>query len=341
MYSHTDELPNDFNWKQYVENYLDLQIAGIDSEEKAIKHWKEHGKNENRFFASNSKIMSPSVKINIIYFAFLVPGRWEILLINQLKRLSLLKDLCSHSKIYVNLSGSKTEISKATNTINELFSNMEIYSTDTKNKFEYIGINCLWEIANKEPGSYCLYFHTKGISRSSYHPIEIVLFERIIKPYNKIINLFEENKSIDKIGLLSQGSFVWYNFFWARASYIIQCEKPVINTNRFYYESWLATGPNSPCYQLYFNGQHSYVTGPEKHVANIFELIKNGLIGNKLYLPKLETDFDWKQYIDNYADLRAVGIDSEEKAVKHWLDFGRFEGRVYSHSLSSLRSPKK
>lgn len=40
-------------------------------------------------------------------------------------------------------------------------------------------------------------------------------------------------------------------------------------------------------------------------------------------------DFDWKTYLDNYPDLRKVGIDSEQKAMTHWLDYGRREGRTY------------
>ncbi len=44
------ELPPDFDWEQYVENYPDLQKAGIDTEEEAISHYASHGINENRSY---------------------------------------------------------------------------------------------------------------------------------------------------------------------------------------------------------------------------------------------------------------------------------------------------
>ena len=40
----------DFNWKQYISNYPDLQEAGIIREEEAIAHYNRFGKNENRTF---------------------------------------------------------------------------------------------------------------------------------------------------------------------------------------------------------------------------------------------------------------------------------------------------
>ena len=38
-------------------------------------------------------------------------------------------------------------------------------------------------------------------------------------------------------------------------------------------------------------------------------------------------DFDWKNYIDNYPDLQAAGIDTQEKAIRHYNLFGKRENR--------------
>ena len=40
----------DFNWKQYLANYPDLQEAGIIREEDALTHYKRFGISENRTF---------------------------------------------------------------------------------------------------------------------------------------------------------------------------------------------------------------------------------------------------------------------------------------------------
>lgn len=37
-----------FNWKNYIERYPDLQEAGINTRKKAIRHYNNFGKNENR-----------------------------------------------------------------------------------------------------------------------------------------------------------------------------------------------------------------------------------------------------------------------------------------------------
>lgn len=38
--------------------------------------------------------------------------------------------------------------------------------------------------------------------------------------------------------------------------------------------------------------------------------------------------FDWIFYIGHYKDLQNAGIDTEEKAREHWIDFGESEGRL-------------
>ena len=42
-----------------------------------------------------------------------------------------------------------------------------------------------------------------------------------------------------------------------------------------------------------------------------------------------QKQFDWKRYIINYEDLRNAGIDNKEKAWKHWVEFGKNEGRKF------------
>lgn len=46
-------------------------------------------------------------------------------------------------------------------------------------------------------------------------------------------------------------------------------------------------------------------------------------------------DFDWKNYVDNYQDLQDDGINSRDKAVRHWCEFGKQEGRTYLRSTAS------
>jgi len=50
-------------------------------------------------------------------------------------------------------------------------------------------------------------------------------------------------------------------------------------------------------------------------------------------------DFDWQTYIQNYEDLRRAGILTEEKAKRHWMEFGRNEGRIYHKVLANVPAP--
>jgi len=53
-----------------------------------------------------------------------------------------------------------------------------------------------------------------------------------------------------------------------------------------------------------------------------------GLLGS------LPEDFDWEYYLESHPDLRNAGIHAEAEAVRHYIDYGRKEGRTY-------RNPRK
>ena len=45
--------------------------------------------------------------------------------------------------------------------------------------------------------------------------------------------------------------------------------------------------------------------------------------------PNQLNDFNWKQYLTNYPDLKEDGITTQEKAWNHWTRHGKKEGRTY------------
>ncbi|MBF0122420.1 MAG: glycosyltransferase [Candidatus Omnitrophica bacterium] len=74
----------------------------------------------------------------------------------------------------------------------------------------------------------------------------------------------------------------------------------------------------------------------EGRVYSRSKVLKKESQGIKLY-----PDFDWKTYVGLYSDLRKNGIDTEETAIRHWLLFGRQEGRIYSLSKGLKVSSKE
>lgn len=83
--------------------------------------------------------------------------------------------------------------------------------------------------------------------KSGRSPREIVLTYLTFKNYKNILKLFDDNSKLMKIGAFpkreyepndKKGCFMWFNFFWIRASYVRELSEPIKTDDRFYYEYW-------------------------------------------------------------------------------------------------------
>lgn len=145
---------------------------------------------------------------------------------------------------------------------------IEIKSTQThsKNEFEYRGIHKVWELANNKVDpqnsdescyDYIIYIHTKGMSYEITHGLkklkrqihEVVLTQYTFKDYQKTLEILDKNQAITKAGAFPKKvtdddtrDMVWFNFWWARASFLKTRVEPVLSDDRFYYEDWLNKG---------------------------------------------------------------------------------------------------
>lgn len=117
------------------------------------------------------------------------------------------------------------------------------------NLHEYPGIYHLWGLQ----GTFdiLLYFHSKGMSR--YHrgwgreSHEIILMEKIIRPWEDVLSIFHWFPSIEKLGAAcSNEGWIWHNVFWVRGAYLAKLEAPVITPRRHYYEDWLSRVTQPP-----------------------------------------------------------------------------------------------
>lgn len=154
--------------------------------------------------------------------------------------------------------------------INDKLDNKLCYELDIKqeNYYEYYGIEKVYSLSLKEPESYFLYFHSKGMFNGgnidNRHKYEITLTKRTIYNYKEVIELFENNPNIMKIGLFPSSmhnqNFIWFNYYYARGKYLITCDKPIITTDRFYYERWSESGNNNLglVYNLYEKNYKKY-----------------------------------------------------------------------------------
>ena len=89
-----------------------------------------------------------------------------------------------------------------------------------------------------------LYFHTKGMVHHGRHAarpaVEARLFERSIDPWRDILEIFQSNATVTRIGVHPHpAGWIWENFWWARASYLQSVAEPIRTARRHYYEDWL------------------------------------------------------------------------------------------------------
>lgn len=73
------------------------------------------------------------------------------------------------------------------------------------------------------------------------------------------------------------------------------------------------------------------------------EIFKNKLflIKKSINLNKTPFYFDWNFYVNNYYDLQLAKINTKEKAVNHWIKYGKKEGRICSPIFAKKNTPKK
>lgn len=118
--------------------------------------------------------------------------------------------------------------------------NIQFYD---ENEYEYQGINKVWELGqvHDNKNDIILYYHSKGITHHvNYKHNRNDNYNIILKDLNQIFKIYSEYSEIDKIGYSCGGiGWIWYNFWYARGSYISHVEKPIKTERRHYYEDWL------------------------------------------------------------------------------------------------------
>ena len=112
------------------------------------------------------------------------------------------------------------------------------------NEYEYPGIFKVWQLGqiNNKNNDIILYFHSKGATHNTiYEYNRNDTYNVILKDIHLVKEIFTIFPNIDKVGYSSGGiGWIWYNFWYARGSYINQLECPLKTERRHYYEDWLS-----------------------------------------------------------------------------------------------------
>lgn len=190
------------------------------------------------------------MKIKVVYFAYLkdVNGtNWEEVVceqMNSLKSIGLYNIIEDVSLVVV---CDDKQLKRLKQHIWAKWKKVKIYARTNVNQYEYPGLKAVWEIAQKEDDSIILYFHTKGISNSSKKrggsSIRRIMFDTTIRNYDLYLEEFKKNKDLD-LGMVfpSEYGFSWYNFFWAKSSYVKNhLPEPKYTSHRYYWERWIGS----------------------------------------------------------------------------------------------------
>lgn len=108
-----------------------------------------------------------------------------------------------------------------------------------ENLFEYPAFVAMQQAAEQNPDALFFYTHSKGTGH--YHPLSYEIFHRhMTRLLVENIEDYFKDPSIKKVGLFpSEKGWIWHNFFWIKAQYLLSKNALIKDDNRFYYESYI------------------------------------------------------------------------------------------------------
>ncbi|WPU94256.1 hypothetical protein SNE25_01790 [Mucilaginibacter sabulilitoris] len=233
--------------------------------------------------------------IKIVYYIYTSPNsNWRAIVSGQLYQLKSY-GILSEADLYIHITDSNNYIDE----IKTLIINIvpaAIISTSSINQFEYPAIKLLHDLAIQYPNNNFIYFHSKGMTHSLHSRSlqEIMLLTKTFENWRKNLQLLSKEGK-NKMGLFSaERGWIWYNFWYAKGSYLANCKAPEISDFRYYYEAWL--GEADPDQQI-----------PATDCINLFE-IKNV---SKPYFTPVEADI----YKENLMEKLFSHAESKEFRV--------------------------
>jgi hypothetical protein len=184
-------------------------------------------------------------RIHIVYHCWLDGhGNYKHILSDQLHLLSQSK-ICSTDwcTLHVEVVCADTEKFKRAATVVNFFFHKAIVSQHCQNHYEFAGLHKVWQLAQFDKESIILYFHDKGVTHGSQLNDDVrTLMHLVVGQWKQILLVFEQHRAITKFGVaFAHNGLEWWNFWWARASYVQLLEEPIITLRRHYYEGWLGT----------------------------------------------------------------------------------------------------
>lgn len=193
---------------------------------------------------------------SVVFYTLIRTGRqWRPLLEQQLGDVQASGIAAAASSFDVVLAGDSTHLfddaveqtlDSADQSVRSILPAADVWKYPI-NRFECPGIRRAWDVARGvDEGSrerhWVLYFHGKGMVNhgSERAPWNKELTDNDVVRWRQVLAALDAQPDIQKAGYAgSDAGHTWFNFWWARASYMQVLARPEVTPDRFYYERWI------------------------------------------------------------------------------------------------------
>eukprot|EP01105_Mastigella_eilhardi_P000980 TRINITY_DN1123_c0_g1_i15.p2 TRINITY_DN1123_c0_g1~~TRINITY_DN1123_c0_g1_i15.p2 ORF type:complete len:307 (+),score=94.62 TRINITY_DN1123_c0_g1_i15:260-1180(+) len=208
-------------------------------------------------------VAAPRVRITVVYYTALNPAKWRDLVGMQLWTLvecGLAAAADSVEVVFSSLgddAAGRQQLAEAAEFAELLLGGVAALrvATHPGNHYEYPGIRRAFDLAaegelrgeseDEQRRHLVLYHHGKGMFSTKGDQTKggalLTVTPVVVEGWRGIVQRFANDSAMNKAGYItSPAGFHWYNFWWARASYLRLLEPPQVHDeDRFYYERWL------------------------------------------------------------------------------------------------------
>lgn len=220
-----------------------MAAAAAAAAEASAKSLKQVMARYNHYVRSDTPVVLDATpkpyNLYIVYYInTLCNNKWYTWLYHQLK---LVSHLSPHLYVVATVPPNKENVFRTWTLRYFPHAQVDCY---TENEFEYQGIKKVWELSqlHRQRDDLLLYFHSKGITRNpTYASNARDNYNQVLREFDKVKEVFTIFPTVDKVGYCSSKcGGMWYNFWYARGSYLCSMDEPVKSPARHYYEYWLA-----------------------------------------------------------------------------------------------------
>jgi len=237
--------------------------------------------------------------------------KWKNIVTGQMKDIYN-SGILKISNLHIVLLGMPYDIQEAKLLIEDIIKDAVNITEVYENAYEFPAIIKIRELALINPNKIFIYLHSKGMINNNpgQHRtmVEIILTRSTLLNWETTLFMFNHFPEIQKAGSFpAEDGWVWFNFWWARGSYLISCspiEIPVnmVENDRFICETWLGRGSHT------WTDTYSLVTKNTFCIQNIDtqkDINTMLLQFNECYFEKLLNNILFRQHLTNceYTDF--------------------------------------